>query len=41
LKHLLGSVPGVGQNVAVRYSNGRVMDVAAFQPKAHSREIAR
>ena len=41
LKHLLGSVPGVGQNVALRYSNGRIIDVAQFQPKAQAKEIAR
>jgi antirestriction protein ArdC len=41
LKHLLGSVPSVGQNVALRYSNGKIIDVAPFQPKAQAKEIAR
>jgi antirestriction protein ArdC len=41
LKHLLGSVPAVGQSVALRYSNGKIIDVAPFQPKAQAKEIAR
>jgi antirestriction protein ArdC len=41
LKRLLPSIPGAGENVAVRYSNGKVIDVAAFEPKGRSREVAR
>jgi antirestriction protein ArdC len=41
LKQLLGTVPGVGQNVAIHYSNGKILDVAQFQPKAQAKELAR
>lgn len=41
LKRLLDTVPGVGQNVIVRYSHGKVSDVAPLQPKAQAKEIAR
>lgn len=41
LKQLLGAVPEVGQNVAIRYSNGKILDVAQFQPKARAKELAR
>ena len=41
LKELLGAVPVVGQNLVVRYSHGKVVDVAQFQPKSTAREMAR
>ncbi len=41
VKHLLGSVPSVGDNVVLRYSGGKIVDVAAFQPKALAKELAR
>jgi antirestriction protein ArdC len=40
-KQLLETVPGVGQSVVIRYSHGKVADVAAFQPKAQTKEMAR
>ena len=41
MKQLLNPVPSVGQNVAVRYSRGKIIEVAAFQPKAQAKEITR
>lgn len=41
VKHLLSTVPSVGDNVMLRYSGGKIVDVAAFQPKALAKELAR
>jgi len=41
LKQLLGAIPGAGENVVVRYSNGKVLDVSPFEPKARAKEVAR
>jgi antirestriction protein ArdC len=41
MKQLLDPVPTVGQSVMIRYSDGKVMDVAAFQPKAQAKELTR
>ena len=41
MKQLLDPIPGVGQNVVVHYSHGKIIDVAAFQPKGHAKQIAR
>jgi len=40
-KDLLGAVPSVGQNVVLRYSNDRVVDIAPFEPKTKSKGLAR
>jgi antirestriction protein ArdC len=40
-KELLGSAPAVGQNVVLRYSNGKVADLAQFEPKARTKALAR
>jgi hypothetical protein len=41
MKQLLHPVPAVGQSVTIRYSHGKVMDVAAFQPKAQAKDLTR
>jgi antirestriction protein ArdC len=40
-KDLLGTVPSVGQNVVLRYSNGKIADMAPFEPKAKTKSLAR
>lgn len=41
MKKLLETIPNVGENVTVRYSHGKVVDVAQFQTKAQAKELAR
>ena len=41
IKKLLGSAPGKGESVTIRYSHGAVVDIAPFQAKARARELAR
>jgi antirestriction protein ArdC len=41
VKHLLETPPTVGQNVILRYSNGKLADLAPFEPKVKAREMAR
>jgi antirestriction protein ArdC len=41
MKQLLDPVPTVGQSLVIRYSHGKVMDVAALQPKTHAKELTR
>jgi antirestriction protein ArdC len=41
LKPLVGTLPTVGENVVLRYSNGKILDIAAFQPKAQAKGLAR
>jgi antirestriction protein ArdC len=40
-KDLLGTVPTVGQNIVLRYSNGRIADMAPLEPKARMKGLAR
>jgi hypothetical protein len=41
MKQLMDPIPGIGQNVVVHYSHGKIIDVAAFLPKGHAKEITR
>jgi hypothetical protein len=41
VKDLLKPVPTVGQNVVLRYSNGKVADMAPFEPKAKAKVLER
>jgi antirestriction protein ArdC len=40
-KEMLGTVPTVGQNVVLRYSGGKVAEIAGFEPKAKAKGLAR
>jgi hypothetical protein len=40
-KELLGTLPSVGENVVLRYSNGKLADIAAFEPKVQAKGLAR
>jgi hypothetical protein len=41
MKQLFDPAPSVGESVMIRYSHGKVMDVAAFQPKVQAKALTR